>query len=65
MVNELPDNYFDMVLWNKLKDHIGHHIEIVAYGDLDDPDDICLECFDCNEVILDAEIYSLCAREDI
>lgn len=25
---------------------------------------VCLECEDCGEVVLDAEIYTLCARED-
>lgn len=31
---------------------------------LENPADICLECEDCGEVVLDAEIYTLCARED-
>ena len=55
----------NMILWNLLKDHIGHDVEIVCYGDIDNPHDICLECVDCGEVILDAEIYTLCAREDV
>ena len=54
----------DEILWNLLNDHIGHNVEIVYYGDPNDPADICLECLDCNEVILDAEIYTICARED-
>ena len=54
----------DEILWNLLKDHIGHNVAVVYYGDPDDPADICLECLDCNEVILDAELYTLCARED-
>ena len=45
----------DEILWNILKEHIGHNVEIVYYGDKDSPVDICLECTDCNEVILDAE----------
>lgn len=31
----------------------------------DDPKNISLECEDCNEVILDAELYTICEREDI
>jgi hypothetical protein len=36
---------------------------IAAYGDTDDPMDICLECEECGEVILDAKIYTVAARE--
>lgn len=62
-MDELDEN-FDMVLWNALKKHYGHHVEIAFYGDAEDPADICLECTDCSEVILDAGIYTICARED-
>ena len=55
----------DMLLWNELKKHIGHNVEIVCYGDENNPHDICLECTDCNEIILDAELYTICSREDI
>lgn len=58
------DHELNTFLWNRLKEHLGHSVEIVCYGDHDDPDDICLECKDCNEVILDAEIYTICASED-
>lgn len=44
--------------------HRGHKVSIVSYGDWDNPEDVCLECEDCGEVVLDAEIYTLCARED-
>ena len=54
----------DKILWNELLKHRGHNVNIVSYGDWDEPDDVCLECEDCNEVILDAEIYTICARED-
>ena len=46
-------------LWEKLKKHRGHNVSIVSYGDWDDPADICLECEDCCEVIIDAEPYDL------
>lgn len=52
------------ILWDLLKEHRGHKVSIVCYGDWDDPADICLEDEDTNEVILDAEIYTICARED-
>ena len=52
------------LLWNELLNHRGHNVEIVTYGDYNNPVDVCLECKDCNEIILDAEIYTLCARED-
>lgn len=60
------NNYnWNTVLWNKLKAHIGHDISIVSYGNTDDPANICLECNDCNEVLIDAGIYTLIARTDI
>lgn len=51
-------------LWKALGEHWGHNVRIVKYGDLDDPADICLECDDCGLVILDAELYTLQARDD-
>jgi len=54
----------DNLLWDTLLAHWGHDVRIVKYGNPDDPADVCLECVDCNEVILDAELYTLCARED-
>ena len=59
------DEFYNNLLWNTLKDHIGHHVEITFYGDPDDPANIALEDMDTNEVILDAEIYTICAREDV
>ena len=52
------------LLWNILKVHRGHKVSIVSYGSWEDPVDICLECEDCGEVILDSELYTICARED-
>jgi hypothetical protein len=42
-------------MYEKLKRHIGHAIVCVCYGDPDDPNDICIECEDCNEVLISAE----------
>lgn len=55
----------DDLLWRILKAHYGHKICIACYGDVGDPADVCLECEDCNEVLLDAEIYTICGKEDI
>ena len=56
---------YEELLWNILKEHRGHDVVIATYGDFEDPVDICLECEDCGEVLLDAEIYTICAREDV
>lgn len=58
-------NRCDTLLWDELKKHRGHHIRIASYGDWDNPENISLECEDCNEVILDAELYTICGREDV
>lgn len=46
-------------MYEKLKDHIGHKIVCVSYGDPDNPDDICIECEDCNEVLVSTETIDL------
>ncbi len=43
---------FDNVLWSTLLAHWGHNVRIAVYGNPDDPVDVCLECEDCDEVIL-------------
>lgn len=58
------DNMNDL-LWNILKNHFGHKVEIAVYGDVDNPASVTLEDLDTNEVILDAEIYTICGRDDI
>ncbi len=39
--------------FEELKRHYGHTIELVLYGEKDNPSNIAIECVDCNEVILD------------
>ena len=51
-------------LWDILKEHRGHHVEIAVYGDWDSPVSITLEDMDTNEIILDAGLYTLIDRED-
>jgi len=55
----------DSYLWDKLLAHRGHHVNIVTYGDVNNPADVCLECEDCGEVLIDAELYTLCARGNL
>lgn len=60
------DEYsLDMVLWSALKKHFGHSVCIARYGSREHPASYCLECEDCNEVVLDSEIYTICVREDV
>ncbi len=54
----------NQLLWNKLLEHANHNVEIAWYGDPENPSNVTLEDTDTNEVILDAEIYTLRARED-
>lgn len=51
-------------LWNTLLAHWGHRVSVAVYGDPNDPANVCLECDDCGEVVLDAELYTLKAKED-
>lgn len=44
-------------MYEKLKQHIGHNIVCVAYGDINNPVDICIECEDCFEVLVSAEDF--------
>ena len=44
-------------MYDKLKDHIGHNIVCVAYGDIENPVDICIECEDCGCVLVSAEDF--------
>lgn len=45
------------MVYDLLKHHIGHKIVCVAYGDINNPDDICIECEDCNEVLISSESF--------
>jgi len=39
--------------FKELMEHIGHRVEVVAYGDPADPENVAIECTDCSEVLLD------------
>ena len=58
------DKEMNELLWNILKEHFGHKVEIAIYWDVDNPVSITLEDMDTGAVILDAGIYTICARED-
>lgn len=54
---------FDYYAW--MKRHVGHHINCVYYGDsVNDPDDVCIECETCNEVLFSAETLCLEDKEN-
>lgn len=42
-------------LFAKLMRHVGHTISCVSYGDMENPVDVCIECEDCCEVLVDPE----------
>lgn len=45
-------------MYEKLRPHIGHNITCVHYGKKNEgPVDICIECEDCNEVLISAEDF--------
>jgi len=48
-----------------IKNHYGHNVSIAIWGDEDDPANISLVDENTNEIIIDAELYTLCARDDI
>ena len=45
--------YDPKACYEELKRHIGHRIVVSAYGEIDDPVNVAIECEDCAEVILD------------
>lgn len=46
-----------MNLSKRFRRHVGHHIECVCYGDPNDPTNVSIECMDCNEVLIDTDIW--------
>lgn len=44
-------------MYEKLKQHVGHDVVCVAYGDVEEPIDICIECEECGMVLVSAEDY--------
>ena len=52
-------------LWNILKKHWGHKVEIAFYGPEDDPKKITLEDMDTLEVILDASLSTIINRSEM
>lgn len=55
---------FDNLLWDTLQKHKDHHVYIAVYGDENNPANVALECEDCGEIILDAELYTLTTRKN-
>lgn len=44
-------------LYQKIRAHWGHKIEIAIYGPADDPVNAAVECLDCYEVVVDEDRY--------
>ena len=61
---EVTKESFDRLLWDILLEHVGHKVEIVVYGDPGNPASVTLEDLVADSVVLDAGIYTICARED-
>lgn len=39
--------------YEELRQHLGHTVEVAAYGDYNDPENVAIECMDCCTVLLD------------
>ena len=39
--------------FNELKQHVGHKIVCVTYGDTEDPANVAIECESCHSVLVD------------
>ena len=44
------------LLYEIMSKHVGHHVEVVDYGD---GENMALECEDCNCVLFDTDVYDL------
>lgn len=44
-------------MYEKLREHFGHHIEIIQYGNDDNPVEFTIECEDCGCVLVSSEDY--------
>lgn len=55
------DQNYDELLKNLLLSHYGHDVRILVYGD----DDVVLCDMTNNEIILDSDLYTIRAREDV
>lgn len=57
--NQIKGPRVDMkYLYDKFKEHIGHNIICVVYGDIENPVDVCIECKDCGCVLISAEDFN-------
>jgi hypothetical protein len=50
---ETGQELFDKLGFDELMVHKDHLIEIVTYGDRNDPSNIAIECIICGEVLID------------
>jgi hypothetical protein len=43
------------ILYDLLREHVGHHIEIAVYGAPEDPQNVSIECIFDGVVLIDAD----------
>lgn len=55
------DKNYEELLKNLLLSHYGHDVRILVYGD----EDVVLCDMTNNEIILDSDLYTIRAREDV
>ena len=48
-----------MTMFEKLKPHIGHKLACAYYGDPVEPQDVCIVCDDCHEILISAEVEDI------
>ena len=48
------DREMNRHMYDVLREHMGHEIEIAAYGDSDNPRSVCIECIECCSVLFEA-----------
>lgn len=54
---KFDENKLTEYMYETLKDHVGHNIVYVSYGDSENPSDICIECETCNCVLVSSEDF--------
>lgn len=60
----MDEDKFNELLRTILLKHWGHHVEIDIYGEPVAPSNVCLECVDCNKIILNTDLHTICRRRD-
>ena len=62
--DNIYDNWQNCLLWNVLQRQEGCKLEVVVKRKGRQISDVFLKNIDTNEIVLDAQIYTLCSRTD-